>query len=218
MEKMNAASVQKHLDIKDIREDMVILKDGGYRAILITNSINFDLKSEDERIAVIEKFQDFLNALDFPVQILIVSRRFDLGEYIEKLQTKQREQENELLRMQTSEYINFIQSLTDLSNIMTESFYLVVPYNPSALKKIGFLKKLPFFGNDREEEPEQKSTEEIKTNLWQRVEYVATTLRSCGIKSAPLKTNELIELFYKLYNPSAKEGLELGKAKEMRME
>lgn len=213
-----ADSIQKQLEIKEIKNDMVILKDGGLRAILMASSINFALKSDDERKAVIFQFQDFLNSLDFSIQILITSRKFNITPYLQKLEQKKNKQDNDLLRIQTEEYINFVRSLTEISNIMTESFYLVIPYSQSVIDKGNFLEKIPFL-NSQEKENESKSQdfEELKTNLWQRVEFVITTLRSVGIKSTPLKTDELIELFYKLYNPDAQMTQELEKAKEARL-
>jgi hypothetical protein len=217
-QKLPAASIQKHLEIKEIKDGVVILKNGGLRAILMCSSVNFALKSTDEQDALIYKYQGFLNALDFPVQIMVASRKFDIGPYIKTLELKEKEQENELLRIQTAEYIDFIKGLTEMANIMTESFYLVIPFAPLVIKKADLIDKL--FGSFKPKKPEDKEQEfqELKTQLWQRVEFVASALRGCGIRAVPLNTEELIELFYKLYSPSAKEDLELEKAKEMRME
>jgi len=221
VQQLNAASIQKHLEIKEIKDDVIILKHGGLRAILMTTSLNFALKSAEEQDAVIARYQDFLNSLDFSTQIVVVSRKFDIGPYIETLERKQAEQENELLKIQTIEYVDFIKGLTEMTNIMTESFYLVIPFAPGAaqaIKKVGVLDK--FLGKLKKEQPEAKKQEfqELKNNLWQRVEFVITGLRRMGIKAAPLKSEELIELFYKLYNPSAKEEPEIQKAKEMRIQ
>lgn len=213
-QKSSASSIQKHLEIKEIKDDVLVLKSKGLRAILMCSSINFALKSTEEQDALIYKYQEFLNALDFPIQIMVASRKFNIDSYVQMLQFKEKEQENELLRIQTAEYIDFIKGLTEMANIMTESFYLVVPFNPSPLKK-GFFDKL--FGREKSEVKEQEF-QELKTQLWQRVEFAASGLKGLGLRAIPLNTEEMIELFYKLYNPSAKEDLELEKAKQMRME
>lgn len=217
-EKVTAASIQKHLPIEEIKDDVVILKNKGLRAVLMASSVNFALKSADEQQAIVYKYQAFLNSLDFPVQILITSRKFDIEPYILTLKQRELMQKNELLKIQTTEYINFIRGLNEMTNIMTESFYIVVPYSPIQLKKTGMVEKmLDFFKTKEEKEPEQ-GFEEKKSQLWQRVDFVISALSGTGIKTVPLNTEELVELFYKLYNPSAKENPELKKAQELRMQ
>lgn len=213
-QQLKADPIQKHLEIKEIKDDVVVLKSGGLRAILMTTSINFALKSTEEQDAIIFRYQEFLNSLDFSIQIIAASRKFDISPYTQSLEEKQAKQENELLRIQTSEYIDFVKGLTEITNIMTESFYLVIPYNPSVVKKAGLLGQL--FGKKEKKETKEQAFQELKNNLWQRVEFVATGLRGVGLKAVPLNTEELVELFYKLYNPGAKEEPELGKAKELR--
>ena len=211
-QKLSANSLQKHLEIKEIKDGVVVLKNNGLRAILLCSSVNFALKSTEEQDALVYKYREFLNSLDFPIQIMVASRRFDIGPYVQVLQFREKEQENELLRIQTAEYIDFIKGLTEMANIMTESFYLVVPFNPAPIKA-NFFDKL--FSRKNGEIKEQEFLE-LKTQLWQRVEFIVSALSGCNLKAIPLNTEELIELFYKLYNPSAKEDLELEKAKEMR--
>ena len=211
-QKLSANSLQKHLEIKEIKDGVVVLKNNGLRAILLCSSVNFALKSTEAQDALVYKYREFLNSLDFPIQIMVASRRFDIGPYVQVLQFREKEQENELLRIQTAEYIDFIKGLTEMANIMTESFYLVVPFNPAPIKA-NFFDKL--FSRKNGEIKEQEFLE-LKTQLWQRVEFIVSALSGCNLKAIPLNTEELIELFYKLYNPSAKEDLELEKAKEMR--
>lgn len=213
VKKINAASIQKHMEIKEIRDDVVVLKNGGLRAVLMTTSLNFDLRSVEEQDALIYQYQNFLNSLDFSIQIMIASRKFNIEPYVETLRQKQRKQENPLLKMQTLEYMDFVKQLTKTTNIMTESFYAVIPYSPSVVKKKGFLDKL--LKKQAQSAKEQKF-QELKNNLWQRVEFVSVGLQSVGVKAVPLKTEELVELFYKLYNPSAKEDPEIATAKKMR--
>ncbi len=214
-QKNKASSTQEHLSIKEIKDDVIILKNKGLRAVLMTTSVNFDLKSSDEQDAIIYRYQEFLNSLDFPLQILTISRRFNIDDYIEGLKAREAQQENELLKIQTVEYIDFVKGLTAVSNIMSTSFYLVVPYNPSVIKKSGFIEKI-FSGKTEKNDDQQQKFQELKTNLWQRLEFVISGLRGVGIKTVPLKTDELIELFYKLYNPEAKEDPELKTAKELK--
>ena len=209
-----SASIQKHIQIKEIKDDVIILKNKGIRAVLMATSLNFDLKSTEEQDALIYKYQDFLNSIDFPIQIMIASRKFDIDPYIQALKEKQTDQENELLKIQALEYVDFIKGLTEITNIMTESFYVVVPYSSFITQNIGILKKA--FKTNKKNVTKEMEFNELKNNLWQRVEFVSTGLRAMGIKTAPLKTEELVELFYKLYNPNAKEEPELQKAKEMR--
>jgi len=218
MAQKQATSIQKHISIKEIKDDVIVLKSGGLRAVLMTSSINFALKSTEEQDAVVYRYQSLLNSLDFPIQIMAASRKFDITPYIEMLEQKQTQQENELLKIQTSEYIDFVKGLTETTNIMTESFYLVIPYSPSITKKVGFLSKFFGGGGKKQLDVQEEKFQELKNNLWQRIGFVVSGLQGIGLKAAPLKTEELVELFYKLYNPSAKEEPELQKAKELRME
>lgn len=219
-EKLPAASVQQFIKIKEIKDDVVVLKDNSLRAILMASSINFALKSVDEQDAIIYQYQGVLNSLDFPIQIMVASRKFNIEPYVQQLELKQKEQANELLRMQTIEYINFVQELTEITNIMTESFYVVIPYTESGLKKIGFGKAKLKKSKEQEETAKEDKQDfyKAKSQLWQRVDFIISALSSAGIKTVPLKTDELVELFYKLYNPSAKGELEIGRAKEMRLQ
>ncbi len=212
----NSTPIQKHLDIKEIKNDVIILKSKELRAVLMANSLNFSLKSAEEQDAIVYRYQEFLNSLDFSIQILTSSRQFDITEYIESLEKRQARQENDLLKIQTAEYIDFIKSLSEIANIMASSFYLVVPYTPNVFKKGGFLSGL--FGKKKKSEAENQHFQTLKNSLWQRVEFVATGLSSMGIRTAPLKTDELIELFYKLYNPGAKEEPELPRNKKLKLE
>jgi hypothetical protein len=200
-------SVQDKIDIAEIKDGLVVLKDGGLRAVLAVSSINFALKSVEEQDAITYQYQGFLNSLDFPVQIMISSRKFDISSYIETLTQKQKEQENELLRIQIGGYINFIKSMTELANIITETFYAVVPLAPMESQKMGVMDKIgALIGTSRKTaEQEQQSFEELKTQLWQRISYVMGGLESLGLRAAALNNEELIELYYKMYNPEAKE-------------
>ena len=136
-------ATQQFVPVKEIRNGIIILKDGGYRGVLICSSINFGLKSADEQHAITLGFQNFLNTLDFSIQIVVNSRRMDLRPYLALLQEKSAEQKTELMRIQLHEYIEFVRSFTDQANIMTKSFYVIVPYAPrfSAAETVGFLRR-----------------------------------------------------------------------------
>ncbi len=199
-------SVQDKIDIADIKEGVVILKDGSVRAVLMASSTNFALKSTEEQDALTFHYQGFLNSLDFPIQILVVSRKFDISGYLAMLDQKQKEQENELLRIQITEYTDFVKSLTELANVITESFYLVIPFAQIESKESGFMGTIKtLIGQKKTVEEEKKTFEELKSQLWQRLNFVISGLEDIGIRAVPLNTEELIELYYRLYNPEAKE-------------
>ena len=201
-----APSVQEKIEITDIKDGVITLKDGGLRAVLMTSSTNFALKSTEEQDALTFRFQGFLNSLDFPIQILIVSRKFGIDSYLEMLEEKQKEQTNELLRIQINEYIDFIKGLTELANIITESFYVVIPLAPIEAKDLSLTAKIKtLLAPAKPDEEAKKTFEELKTQLWQRVNYVISGLEDLGIRSAILNTEELVQLYYRLYNPEAKE-------------
>src|ERR1700733_8687853 len=126
-------STQDFVPVSEVRDGVVVLKDGGLRAILLASSINFALKSEDEQTAFIVQFQNFLNSLDFSVQIFVQSRMLDIRPYIATLEAAYKEQLDDLMRIQIREYIEFIKSFTEAANIMTKNFFVVVPYSPSVV-------------------------------------------------------------------------------------
>lgn len=199
---VNSKATQEFVPIQEVRDGVAILKDGTMRAVVMSSSLNFSLKSEDERKAIVLQFQDFLNSLDFPVQINIQSRRLDIRPYIALLEDRYKEQMNDLMKIQTREYIEFIRKFTETTNIMTKSFYIVVPYDPALINiKSGtssFFKR----GNKEEDKARKEATfEENRTQLEQRVSVVEQGLSRCGIRVIKLGTEEVIELFYKIFNP-----------------
>lgn len=209
---------QQFLGVSEIREDIVILKSGALRGILAVSTINYDLKSSDEQEAIIAQYQNFLNSLDFPVQILITSRKLNLDHYLEFLEKKEREQQNELLRMQISEYRNFVSQLVDVSNIMDKGFYIIVPFSPIESTEKSFFKNLFALSNPRKNILEQQETfETYKTQLFQRMDQVTAGLSGIGLRLAPVKTQELIELLYNAYNPNVFSSTELGDVHNLDM-
>lgn len=197
-------SAQQFLTIDTIREDVVLLKDGGLRVILMCSSLNFALKSEDEQDAIIFQYQNFLNSLDFNLQFVIHSRRLNIVPYLEALQERQKEENNELLKIQIAEYKDFIKTFVDMTNIMSKTFYVVIPFTPPVLEKAGFLRDFSLsLGLLKEKSVNTGgSFMEYKNQLEQRVDTVIAGLQRFGVRSVPLNTEELIELFYGLYNPT----------------
>ena len=140
--KKQPAPTQQHLPVADVREGIVVLKDGSLRLIMLSTSINFDLKSLDEQNAIVYAYQSFLNSLDFPIQIVMQSRKFNLSSYLSKLKERVPETESELLRIQIQDYVHFIERLLNVANIMNKRFFVIIPYFPPLLKKEGFLDRL----------------------------------------------------------------------------
>ncbi len=201
---ISAQSTQDFVPIKDVRDGVVILKDGGLRSILMTSSVNFSLKSEDEKTAIIYQFQDFLNSLDFSVQILMQSRKHDIRPYLALLEGRKKEQMNDLLKIQIQEYIEFIKTFTERQNIMTKSFFVVVPYTPNALNNSNFMQKV-MPGKGTPTQKKEGKFEEDVVQLDQRLSVVMQGLSRCGLRAVRLGTEEVIELFYKVFNPGETE-------------
>jgi hypothetical protein len=211
-------AAQQFVDISEIKDDVVVLKNGALRAVLMVSSINFDLKSTDEQEAIVAAYQNFLNSLDFPLQILVNSRRLDINPYIELLDEKEKEQNNELLRFQISEYRNFIKNLVNTSNIMTKTFYVIVPFAFTEGKKEGFVDRIKVALNPKQAILEKgMEFENFKNQLWQRVDHIIAGLEGTGIRMIPLKTPELIELYYNAYNPAVIKSAEKIEAEELKL-
>lgn len=199
---VNAKTTQEFVPIKEIRQGVIVLKDDSMRAIVMASSLNFALKSADEQQSIIMQFQNFLNSLDFSVQIFIQSRRLDIRPYIALLENRLKEQVSDLLKIQTREYIAFVKNFTENQNIMTKTFFIVVPYSPSMISTGGMADIL---GKKKTaaENAEKKiaSFEEHRSQLEQRVGVVTQGLVRCGIRTVELGTEEIVELFYKIFNP-----------------
>jgi type IV secretory pathway VirB4 component len=204
---VSSKATQEFVPIKEVRDGIVILKDGSMRGIVLTSSLNFSLKSDDERNAITIQFQDFLNSLDFPVQIVIQSRRLDIRPYLALLEEQYKVQLNDLMKIQTREYIEFIKKFTESTNIMTKSFFVVVPYEPAIVdvKSGGALGIFQKKSSDEVASRKQATFEENRTQLEQRVSVVEQGLVRCGIRVIRLGTEEVIELFYKVFNPGDSE-------------
>lgn len=187
-------ATQKFVEIEKIKEDMAIMKNGSVRAVLLASSINLALKSTEEQDAIIYQFQNFLNSIDFPLQFVIQSRKLNIDNYLATIKEIEKTQENELLKIQTQEYIEFVRNFVEMQNIMTKNFYIVIPFTKEVAKAGAGIS-----GNAAKMTDEQLL--KLKDQLWQRVEEVMAGISRIGIKCVPLNTQELIELFYDLYNP-----------------
>ncbi len=206
---LNAKATQEFVPIKEVRDGVIVLKDDSLRAIILANSINLSLKSYDEQKATIMQFQNFLNTLDFPVQISVQSRRLDIRPYLLLLENRIKLQTEPLLKLQTKEYIEFIRNFTESVSIMTKSFFITVPYTSSTFQSTGQNGFSKLFSRRSELEKNvasQVDFEEKRSQLEQRVSVIEQGLGRCGIKSAQLGTEEVVEVFYKVFNPGQTEG------------
>lgn len=215
-------STQIHLKIAEIHDDTVVLKNGGLRSILKTSSVNLNLKSEQEQNAVIYSYQNFLNTLEHPIQIVIRSKKLDLEQYIEKLKKIGVKQSNPLLQKQTFEYIEYITRLVEYADIMEKQFYVIVPHDPFGQERKGFLASFleNIFPQDTvtKVNTRHRQFEEIKKRLAGRVNVVKAGLESCGLKVEELNTQELIELFYETYNPLTSRSQKFDPEQELALE
>ena len=211
-------TTQQALDIAEIKEDTIVMKDGSIRAILLVSSINFALKSEDEQDAIIASYVSFLNNINFPIQIVVQSRRFNIEAYIEDLKEKAKEQTNELLKNQTEEYIKYVQELVSMGNIMNKKFYISVPYHPLSDEHKSFFQSLmDVFKPVQLVKLREKKFKQYQEELQRRVENVSSGLRSIGLNSARMDTQSLIELFYNTYNPDTSENEKLTEIENLRI-
>jgi len=218
-QKENKPSTQTHLPIAEIKEGTVILKDGTMRAVLLTSSINFALKTEEEQNALISSYVSFLNSLEFPVQIVVQSRRLQIKSYLEKLLKLEKEQTNELLRAQTADYRSFIAEFVEIGQIMTKRFFVIVPFDPLSNRQKSFWSRFkevirPALTVRLKEERFQKRKADLDT----RVRQVVGGLQGIGLEVVQMDTQSLIELYYSSYNPDISFAEELQPVSELQIE
>ncbi|MEK7543142.1 MAG: hypothetical protein AAB503_02465 [Patescibacteria group bacterium] len=206
---------QKFVSVKEVKNGVIYLKNGGMRKILIVSGLNFDLKSEEEQEMILNTFQNFLNSLDFSVQFFIHSRKINIDSYLEKMLARKNDEQNELLKIQITEYVEFIKSFVEQNAIIDKSFFIVVPYEPTALISNasgflgGILGKKPVAAEARRTEKENVE------QLEHRIEQAVSGLEQIGLRVAGLEDDETVELLYNLYNPKLveKKDLEITKNK-----
>lgn len=196
---------QRFLDIAEIREDTVIMKDGTLRAVLLVSSINFSLKSVDEQNAIVQAYMQFLNSIDFPLQVVIQSRRMNIDNYMRQMTEQEEKIENELLKRQIKDYREFVKQLVDLGDIMQKRFYVVIPLDPltqaGGLQK-GFFQRLQEIMSPRiAGKISEERFKKLKFDLSLRTNQIIGGLSSMSLNAIQLDTQSLIELYYTVYNP-----------------
>jgi type IV secretory pathway VirB4 component len=202
-----APATTKIVPLKDITEHIIFLKDDSLRSVLEVSAINFELRSTDEQIALIQQFQGFLNSIDFTLQIVMQSRKYNIEEYLSTLRTTAGDLTNEMLKVQAEEYIRFVRELSDLANIMKKKFYVVIPLEVvRGAGKEGLLEGLRGLFSRKKKETKESGPTEDELQAWrmqlgQRADLVSAGLASMGLKSRLLEQPELFELFSALYNP-----------------
>lgn len=202
--KRSVNPTQRYLDILELKDDIVVLRDGTIRAVLIVSSINFALKSEEEQNAVIASYTQFLNSLDFTIQIVIQSRKLNIDDYLTRLKASEQAQRNELLRMQTREYREYVSELVEIADLMSKRFYIVIPYMSRTDKpKKFFSRVLESVSPSTVIHLKQQQFSLYRQELLKRVDYVIDGLSACGLQAVMLDTQSLIELYYNTYNPES---------------
>jgi coenzyme F420-reducing hydrogenase alpha subunit len=197
----NPRESQNFVPIKEVRDGVAILNDGSFRALVMASSVNFALKSSDEQNSILFQFQNFLNSLDFDLQIFVQSKKLDIRPYMALLEEQYKNQTTELMKIQVQEYIDFIKTFVENSNIMTKTFFIVVPYAAPILGKSTNPISRFMPGNKKVAPTANEDFEEYRSQLEQRVGVVEQGLVRCGVRVVELGTEEVIELFYKIFNP-----------------
>lgn len=214
-----AQSTQRFLDFSEIKDNTVVMKDGTLRSVLLVSSINFSLKSEDEQNATIAAYVSFLNSIEFPLQIVIQSRRLNIDTYIDRLHQQEKEQTNELLRAQIVDYREFVKELVDLSDIMSKKFYVIISYSPGKVEVKSFLSRLTSVLSPASSiSLKREKYEHYQELLEKRTEHVMAGLAGMGLNSVRLDTQSLIELYYSTYNPSSSDAEKLTDVDKLRLE
>ncbi len=204
---MATQSTKQLVEIANIIDNIVLLKNGSLRSIIEVSALNFELRSEGEQIAILQNFQRFINSIDFPLQIVVNSRKLNIDEYVQLIDRSSNDLTNELLKIQASEYSKFIKELSDLSNIMSKKFYIVVPFyvfeTPTSSGITQSIKSI-FKPSAVVKELTPEQLETYKGQLLQRTELIFDGLIGMGLRTKTLENADLMNLFYVLYNPSSK--------------
>ncbi|MEK7619032.1 MAG: TraC family protein [Patescibacteria group bacterium] len=212
-------STQKYIEISEFRNDTVIMKDGTLRAVLLVSSLNFFLKSDDEQQGIVQAYMQLLNTFDFPLQVVVQSRAFDISKYLERLEKIEQTQENDLLRIQIADYRQFISELVQIGQIMDKRFYVVIPYDPVADTGRGFFKQLgALFSASAEISLKREQFLRRKHFLDQRADNVSGALTGMGLNAVRVDTQSLMEIFYNLYNPETSPQQKLAETDKLSLE
>ncbi len=217
--KRNSVTTQNHLLISEIKQGTVILKDGTLRAVLMVSSINFALKNDDEQNAIISSYVSFLNSLEHPLQVVVQSRKLQIKPYINRLIEQEKNQTNDLLKVQTADYRSFVTELVKLGEIMNKQFYVVVPYDPLSNKSKSFWSRVKEVLNPAKA-INLKGEKFLgrKDELDSRVRMIESGLTSIGLTVVRLNTQSLIELYYSTYNTDIALTQELAPIEELQVE
>ncbi len=195
-------ATQEFVPIKEIRDGIVILKDGSMRSVVMASSVNFALKSVDEQQGIIMQFQNFLNGLDFSIQISIQSRELDIRPYLATLEGRYKNEVGDLMKIQIKEYIQFVKNFVEQTSIMTKTFFIVIPFSPSTSGSQSSSAFGQLLGGSPQVNTGNKNHfDENRTQMEQRIGTISQGLSRCGIRTAQLGTEEIVELFYKIFNP-----------------
>jgi hypothetical protein len=208
------SSTERYLPFSEIRDNMIIMKDGSSRMILKVHALNFNLKSTEEQDAILMSYQRFLNSLNFPIQIIVRSLKVDIEAYINRLKNIAIKQQNQLLQEQTYKYIDFLVNLIDLAQIMKKEFYIVVPFdfeNNESVRKTDMFGIFRSFWTALSQEESvadiranRSRLEKLKKGNFERLSTAKQSLESIGLKAEEIKKEELIKLIYNYYNPRLK--------------
>lgn len=193
-------ATQDFVPIRDIKQNVVVMKDGRMCSILLASSINFALKSFDEQRAILGQFQTFLNTLDFSIQFYIQSRRLDIEPYLTQLREREPQQDNDLMRIQLREYISFIKTFVTEVDVMSKNFFIVIPYTPKSLDIGGGISSI--LGGNKKQKTDEASFEEHRLQLEQRASLVEQGLNRIGVRTIALEDEALVELYYHIFNPA----------------
>jgi len=204
---MSQTTTKDLVQIHDIKDEIVILKNGALCSIIKVNAINFELRSEDEQIAIVQNFQNFINSVDFPIQIVVRSVQLDLSDYVKSLDSTTATLENELLKIQATAYAKFVGELAQLANIITKTFLVVVPFYsvevPTGNSILTSIKGLFRKSKEQPNRFDDAYVEKYKSQLAQRTDLVFSSLVGLGLKADLVRGNDLMSLFYTIYNPGA---------------
>lgn len=198
------ASTQDFVPIRDVKDNVVILKDGRMAGVMLASSINFALKSTDEQQAILSQFQSFLNTIDFSLQFYVQSRKLDIQPYLHLLEEREPQQDNDLMRIQLREYMEFIRTFTSEVEVMSKNFFIVVPYTPTEIDLKANLGTI--FNGKKDLQIDEGKFQEHRTQLEQRMILVEQGLARIGVRTVTLQNEELVELYYHIFNPGDPSG------------